>query len=104
MDPMTIEMVACTDCNGDGCDSCHDRGIRPEHLQTTWSTQFQSWCVVITSLEVDPEVLISYAVDIDAWHQGGDPGYVIEFRLEGDHRSVGPEIYTERALRAALNH
>jgi hypothetical protein len=78
-----------------------DSGNPPTILQTGWSEQYGCAAVVIPTLAADPDAVMELAEEIDAvYDDGEDRCYVIDFRA--DDRQVGPELYTERCLRASL--
>ena len=73
-------------------------------MKESWSYQYQSPCVrVIYAPGLDAESIIEFANAIGARVHAVDAGpeepddYVIHF--ESSIRDVGPELYTEEALR-----
>ncbi len=65
-----------------------------------YAAQYDCPCVVIEGPE-EPDAVIAFAKEIGAINRDeGDEDYVIEFRH--DDRLVGPEVYTEEALRSSL--
>lgn len=71
------------------------------NMKTMWSDQYKKGCVVVEAGDTLDEI-IEKAKDNDAFYfDGEDECFVISFE-DKPERLVGPELYTEEALRRSF--
>lgn len=71
-------------------------------MKTMWSDQYKKGCVVVEAGDTLDEI-IAKANDEGAFYfDGEDECFVIDFR-DKPERQVGPELYTEEALRRSFS-
>lgn len=102
--------INCEKCDGNGkdpnrpfenCVHCAGTGIHPEGFHVAVSEQFGTNCVVIETLDVDPDRVIAWANQVNAiYHEGIYEYFVVDFQV--NNRLDGPDCYTESALRSSL--
>lgn len=74
-----------------------------EGISISNSKQYQTNCLVITKKGLNPDEVIEYAYEKNAIYTDADGDqFVVDFQIPGENRRVGPELYSENALRSSL--